>query len=324
MVSSWPRDALTVRENLFEARTPTSQFSHARRCNSTPARGRTPGPIAASLRVQKEKLRELEKRLRCPRVEPLEDVYDRGGIARFLEEIAVRIDRVGARLQVLDGLPASRRMHSPTRFDPEGPHPCGWESEVPCLSTYPSWPEKAELAWRKLAASWEEMANAPSEASHVPPNLWWKGSQSAPSAPSEPVAWDGTQESTSLMTPSLAAVGRKAPQPREEVRPPRGERSQRRASLRGDAPSQEGFSEPQAVPKVFQATPRRHFAHLALPGSAGFAGPTEPLAMGMGSSCEWQESPRPQPAQRGARRAKADGLLLGEPEFDPTGHQWAK
>eukprot|EP00913_Durusdinium_trenchii_P034660 g32424.t1 len=63
------------------------------------------------------------------------------------------------------------------------------------------------------------MANAPSEASHVPPNLWWKGSQSAPSAPSEPVAWDGTQESTSLMTPSLAAVGRKAPQPREEAKP---------------------------------------------------------------------------------------------------------
>ncbi|CAK9022446.1 unnamed protein product [Durusdinium trenchii] len=85
----------------------------------------------------------------------------------------------------------------------------------------------------------------------------------------------------------------------------------------------------EAVPKVFQATPRRHFAHLALPGSAGFAGPTEPLAMGMGSSCEWQESPRPQPAQvhllyPKRASAEADGLLLGEPEFDPTGHQWAK
>eukprot|EP00913_Durusdinium_trenchii_P029836 g27959.t1 len=131
MVSSWPRDALTVRENLFEARTPTSQFSHARRCNSTPARGRTPGPIAASLRVQKEKLRELEKRLRCPRVEPLEDVYDRGremvlgrpgrGITRWAGNRAL------VRLLPLLGLVQCWEIKIPDFVDCTGPTQSDWQ-----------------------------------------------------------------------------------------------------------------------------------------------------------------------------------------------------
>eukprot|EP00931_Biecheleriopsis_adriatica_P022514 TRINITY_DN14443_c0_g1_i1.p1 TRINITY_DN14443_c0_g1~~TRINITY_DN14443_c0_g1_i1.p1 ORF type:complete len:534 (+),score=70.61 TRINITY_DN14443_c0_g1_i1:25-1602(+) len=158
-----------------------------------------PGAVSAALCAQKEKLRQLESRLRRLQLQSGSGppaLSNRGNVASFLEDVAQRIDALGHRLQDLPqassvrtpGAGASRPPPSPARAahadeaaersrsanrlflrpwggSPENSREALTGRQVPqspCEShSAPNWPGQAEGAWRQLAATWQEVVNTP-------------------------------------------------------------------------------------------------------------------------------------------------------------------
>lgn len=301
--------------------------------------------ILASLSAQQEKLRELESRLRLWPSRP----KNAGSVAMFLEEVAARIDSLGQRLEAMDEC----RGRSPRRSygsdiarlsDVRAPSVVASEPlDRPGLRTYPSWPEKAESAWRQLAASWQEMASraelggrSPRPSPHV--------AHVAHVAHAAHTRQEPSMGNTA-MSASFAAVGQKAPQPRDvsfsyghfpsAVGSSRREEPQRTsASGRSDA-----LDEASRPSRVFQSTPSRP----SRPSNwyQGYQGLREPVTMTGGTVPKppkehWRPDhldllepntalkPNVQTSGPNGSSGRRQGWILAEPEFDPNGNQWAK
>lgn len=332
MDGSWPR--------VWEPQAAVNGFP-AKSGRSTSSRMGTK-KILASLRAQQEKLRQLESRLRLWPSRP----KNAGSVAAFLEEVACRIDTLGLQLQAMDDQ-QFLRGRSPRRSygsdiarlsDSRAQSVASEPLDRQGLRTYPSWPEKAESAWRQLAASWQEMASRAEV-----------GGRSSPRRLSPYVAprQEPSKGSTS-MSASFAAVGQKAPQPRDVSfsyhGPPenvanvaawssRREEPQLRASVASGR--SDGLDEASRQARVFQSTPSRSVR----PG--WYQGVREPVTLtGLGGASkeysrhdhpmdllELNAAPKPNVptvGPNGSSGRRQGRLILAEPEFDPNGHQWAK
>lgn len=333
MDGSWPR--------VWEPQAAVNGFPAKCGRSTTPSSMGT-RKILASLSAQQEKLRELESRLRLWPSRP----KDAGSVAAFLEEVAARIDTLGLRLQAMDDQqfirgrsPRKSYGSDIARLSDSGrAQSVASEPVDRGLRTYPSWPEKAESAWRQLAASWQEMASR-AEVGGRPPSLVRPPPHVAHVAH---VARQEPSMGSTSMSASFAAVGQKAPQPRDVSFSYHGPPSQiatwrEEPQLRASVASghSEGLDEARQA-RVFQSTPSRS----TRPPMGWYQGVREPVtASVLGVSKEYPRSDRPamdllEPNSapkpnapnvlNGSSGRRQGRLILAEPEFDPNGHQWAK
>lgn len=316
--------------------------------------GRGARSIVATLYAQQEKLHDLELKLRQLQATPsaaAEQPRNRGGggVASFLEDVARRLDAVSDRLQAL---PVSQ-PRSAVRQREAAEEMCrevdrgfqdfvGISREPPALrhtglGSAPSWPEKAEDAWRErqwiepVAATQVHRPALEAGAKEANPSPFPQANQRIKAVPELPVAENIDRD-------VFLAMGCKAPQPRDVALPydrqmpaPLGAGPLTATALpERCAGTQPQLSEPKEFGVgVFQA-PARHVQQTTSPLLPKRSDVPQMAIRG----CEWlepvtgaaaepvQQSTAPAPHLPG--RLPGQALLGEEPrEFDPD-VLWAK
>lgn len=317
--------------------------------------GRGAGSIVATLYAQQEKLHNLELKLRQLQATPSDAAElprnrGGGGVASFLEDVARRLDAVSDRLQALPvSQPARSAAHQREEMFPEVdegfPDFAGIRREPPALrhtglGSAPSWPEKAEDAWREQR--WIEpvasQVHRPVQEVGVReanPSPLPQANQRFKAVPELPVAENIDRD-------VFLAMGYKAPQPRDVALPydrqmsvPSGAAPATALPERG-AGMQPQLSEPkefgagvfqaparhaQPVQQTSSPLPRRSDVPQMLTRGCEWL---EPVTTGAGAEPALQVVQSTSPPYLGPGRLPGQALLGEEPrEFDPD-VLWAK